>query len=75
MTFKLLHKGRTYTWIEKGKGAWLTVDITQNTTQMIWAGSPCNPTDLRKLNDLKAKGVTLDLLLELSRIRNVELGS
>lgn len=75
MTFKLLHKGRKYTWIEKGASAALTIDVTDTTTELLWRGSPCNPTDLRKLNGLKQRGVTLELLLELTRVRNMELGA
>jgi hypothetical protein len=71
MTFTVQHKGRTFTWIEKGRGAWLTVEVNAKTTRMLWAGDPVDPIDLRRLDSLKAEGVNLEVLLKLSVERNI----
>lgn len=70
MTFKLHHRGRTYTWIEKGARAALTIDSSDSTTRLLWMGDPCDPAKLRELNGVE--GVSLALLLELSRVRKAE---
>lgn len=75
MKFKLQHGERTYTWIEKGTCAALTVDSTPTTTRMLWTGNPCDPVSLRSLGELKKHGVTLDMLLKLSVMRNSGLAS
>lgn len=63
MTFKLQHGGRTYTWIEKGGRAALTIDSSAPTTRLLWMGDPQDPVKIREIE------APIAVLLELSVLR------